>query len=90
MIHMQKKCVLACLLAVMLMLITCVAYADTAVVTATSLYLRTEPDSDSASLKLLRNGAKLEVLGKSGDWYKVSYSNGKYIGYVFEDYVTVT
>ena len=90
MIHMQKKCVLACLLAVMLMLIACVAYADTAVVTATSLYLRTEPNSDSASLKLLRNGTKLEVLGKSGDWYKVSYSNGKYIGYVFEDYVTVT
>jgi len=87
MIHMRNKCILACLLAAMMLLIACAAYADTATVTATSLYLRSEPNSDSASLKLLRNGAKLEVLGKTGDWYKVTY--GSLTGYVFEDYVSV-
>ena len=87
MIHMSKKFVLACLLAVILLMIAGTALADTAEVTATSLYLRKEATSDSEALLLLRQGKRLEILGKTGHWYKVSY--GSYTGYVYDEYVEV-
>lgn len=87
MIHMSKKWFLAGILA-LLMLLAATAMADTATVTADSLYLREGPDSSTAVVKLLRNGDALEILGKSGSWYKVT--TGKYTGYVYKDYVAVT
>ncbi len=87
MIHMSKKWFLAGLLA-LLMLLAATAMADTATVTADSLYLREGPDSATAVVKMLRNGETLEILGKSGSWYKVT--TGKYTGYVYKDYITVT
>ncbi len=87
MIHMSKKCILAALLAALL-LSACTALADTATVTADSLYMREGPDSATAVVKVLRNGNKLEVLGKKGNWYQVSF--GKYSGYVYKDYVVIT
>ena len=86
--HMKNKCILACLLTAMLLLLFSVALADTATVTADSLYLREKATSDSSALLLLRKGTRLEVLGKSGSWYKVSY--GSYTGYVYDDYIDVT
>ena len=88
--HMSKKCVLACLLSVIVLIFTGTALADTATVTASSLYLRKEATSNSEALLLLRNGKQMEIIGKEGHWYKVSYSNGKYIGYVYDEYVMVT
>jgi len=87
MIHVSKKWFLAGILA-LLMLLAATAMADTATVTADSLYLREGPDSSTAVVKMLRNGDKLEVLGKSGSWYKVT--TGKYTGYVYKDYIVVT
>ncbi len=87
MIHMSKKFVLACLLAIAVLILTGTALADTAEVTATSLYLREEATSDSKALLLLRQGKRLEILDKTGHWYKVSYGN--YIGYVYDEYVEV-
>ncbi len=87
MIHMSKKCILAALLAALL-LSACSALADTATVTADSLYMREGPDSSTAVVKLLRNGDQMEVLGKKGNWYQVSF--GKYSGYVYKDYVVIT
>ena len=88
MIHMKNKSILACLLAIVMMLLCSYALADTATVTADSLYLREKATSDSSALLLLRKGTRLEVLGKSGSWYKVSYSS--YTGYVYDDYVDVS
>ena len=88
MIHMSKKSMLACLLAILMMICVSAALADTAEVTASSLYLRKEATSDSEALLLLRKGKRLEVLGKTGSWYKVSYGN--YTGYVYDDHVTVS
>ena len=88
MIHMRKKRVLACLLAITMLILAGTALADTAEVTASSLYLRKEATSDSDALLLLRQGKRLEILGKTGHWYKVSYSN--YVGYVYDEYVEVT
>ena len=88
MIHMRKKCILACLLALLMMLICSLAIADTGTVTASLLYLREKATSDSEALVGLRNGTKVDIIGKSGHWYKVTY--GKYTGYVYDDYITVT
>ena len=68
--------------AVALMLLGCSsALADTATVTARKLILREKASSTSDALQTLPKGTKLEVLGKSGSWYKVTY--GKYTGYVY-------
>ena len=75
--------------AVALMLLGCSsALADTATVTASKLILREKASSTSDALQTLPKGTKLEVLGKSGSWYKVTY--GKYTGYVYKTYVSVT
>ena len=75
--------------AVALMLLGCSsALADTATVTARKLILREKASSTSDALQTLPRGTKLEVLGKSGSWYKVTY--GKYTGYVYKTYVSVT
>ena len=75
--------------AVALMLLGCSsALADTATVTARKLILREKASSTSVALQTLPKGTKLEVLGKSGSWYKVTY--GKYTGYVYKTYVSVT
>ncbi len=87
MIHMTKKHFLAGVLALMMLMITTVAFADTGVVTASSLYLREGASSDTPDLKLLRQGDKVEIIGKSGNWYKVTF--GKYTGYVYKDYISV-
>ena len=87
MIYMSKKWFLAGMLA-LLMLLCSVALADTAEVTASSLYLREKATSSSEALRLLRQGTKVEIIEKAGNWYKVTY--GKYTGYVYADYVKVT
>ena len=75
--------------AVALMLLGCSsALADTATVTARKLILREKASSTSDALQTLPKDTKLEVLGKSGSWYKVTY--GKYTGYVYKTYVSVT
>ena len=75
--------------AVALMLLGCSsALADTATVTARKLILREKASSTSDALQTLPKGTKLEILGKSGSWYKVTY--GKYTGYVYKTYVSVT
>ena len=75
--------------AVALMLLGCSsALADTATVTARKLILREKASSTSDALQTLPKGTKLEVLGNSGSWYKVTY--GKYTGYVYKTYVSVT
>ena len=85
--HMRNKGFLACLLIAVLLLTGSIALADasTCTVTASKLILRAEATSDSEALQTMRQGTVLELLGKSGKWYKVSY--GKYTGYVYAAYV---
>lgn len=53
----------------------------------TSLHFRTGPGMDYAVIGYLCPGDAVEVLGKSGDWYKVAH-NGK-TGYVHGKYLTM-
>ncbi len=87
MIHMRKRVLLVCLLAAVLVLFVTMASADTGKVTASSLILREEATSDSADLYTLRQGAKVNIVSKHGNWYKVTY--GKLEGYVYASYIEV-
>lgn len=54
---------------------------------SSSLRVRSSASTNSSTLGYLKNGTKLNILGKSGNWYKIKY-NGR-IGYVSGDYVKV-
>ena len=56
-------------------------------VTASSLRLRSEPNSSSAILDTAPANECVVVLEKSGQWYKVNYNLRE--GYMHEDYLTV-
>ena len=84
---MKKKCLLTGLLAAVMLFTSGIALADTCIVNASKLYLREKATSDSDALKTFRKGAELEILGKSGSWYKVT--DGKVTGYVYAEYVSV-
>ena len=66
-----------------------VAHAATfGTVTASNVNLRKSNSTTSASLGKLSKDVKVEVLAKSGDWYKIK-ANGK-TGYVMKSYVKLT
>ncbi len=61
--------------------------ANTAKITVETANLREEPSSDSKILELASLGEEVEVLEKSGDWYKVKYKN--ITGYLRGDLIEV-
>ncbi|MBQ8161249.1 MAG: peptidoglycan-binding protein [Clostridia bacterium] len=54
-------------------------------VNCSSLNLRKKASKDSKALQTLDQGTTVEILGESGEWYKVTY--GKYTGYVMKKYI---
>lgn len=46
--------------------------------------LRELPDINSPSLARILNGTNLEIIDKSGNWFKVYTESGR-IGYIFKD-----
>lgn len=52
-----------------------------------ALVLRKSNSKESKALQTLSRGDTMDILSKSGSWYKVRY--GKYTGYVMTQYVTV-
>ena len=59
--------------------------ADTGVTNA-KVVLRKEADKESSALQTVPEGEEVDILGKSGDWYKVRYGN--FTGYMMKKYVT--
>lgn len=59
--------------------------ADTGVTNA-KVVLRKEDDKESSALQTVPEGEEVDILGKSGDWYKVRYGN--FTGYMMKKYVT--
>ena len=51
----------------------------------TTLNIRKGPDKTTASLGYIKVGAKLTVLGESGEWYKIEYKD--ITGYIKKIYV---
>ena len=56
-------------------------------VTATSLRLRSEPNTNSAVLATAPRNDCVVVIAREGDWYKVNYNLQE--GYMHEDYLSV-
>jgi len=56
-------------------------------VNATSLHLRSEPDTASKSLAMAPNNDCVVVISKEGQWYKVNYN--LQTGYMHQDYLQV-
>lgn len=54
---------------------------------STSVNFRSAPNTSSTSYGELKNGTKVNVVGVSSGWYKVTY-NGK-TGYIHPDYITL-
>jgi uncharacterized protein YgiM (DUF1202 family) len=46
--------------------------------------LRLEPNVEATIMAKILNGTNLEIIGKKGNWFKVSTESGR-IGYVFSD-----
>ena len=53
-----------------------------------ALNVRSGAGTSYSVLGSLSNGAKVEIVGTSGSWYKIKYGSG--YGYVSKDYITVT
>ena len=51
----------------------------------TTLSVRSGASTSATIIGTLKNGAKVEITGESGDWYKINY-NGK-VGYVYKSYI---
>ena len=65
---------------------------QTGVVTVNDwLNVRSEPNTSSTVIAQLSNGHTVNILGKTGVWYKISFTlNGKaYTGYAHSDYIKV-
>jgi LysM repeat protein len=58
------------------------------VITGDRVNLRKAPSPSAPSLGMLVRGARGEVLGREGEWYKIRFSSGK-VGWVFHSYVGV-
>lgn len=82
---------LAMVLSAGILSITASAASDTmygiGFVNATSLRLRSEPDTNSSTLCMAPNSDCVVVISKSGEWYKVNYNLQE--GYMHEDYLDV-
>ena len=46
--------------------------------------LREMPNADSPALAKILNGTNLEIIGNSGNWFKVSTESGR-IGFIYKD-----
>ena len=86
MIHMSKKSILAVLLVLVLTLLASTAMAaEGKVTTQSGLLMREEPNTTSKAVHTLGKGAKVSILYKDGNWYRVSY--GKYDGFAYASYI---
>ena len=65
-------------------------YASFAKVTSSTLNLRSGAGLDYSVVIQLKNGAELEVLEKTSDWYKVRYKTvaASLVGYVSTEYIS--
>lgn len=77
-----------CLMAVLLVAAASAASYGTGTVTASALYLRQQPTTNSAALTHAAHGSSVEVLSAAKDgWYEVEFNGVR--GYMFAEYLDV-
>ena len=61
---------------------------EVATITTDKLYVRQEPNTDSAKLSYVENGEELIIIAQKDGWYKVEHNN--VVGWICGDYVSVS
>ena len=61
--------------------------STTGVITEVTVNVRKEASTDAKVIMYVTQDDKVEVLEKSGDWYKIKYKNKE--GYVYADFIKV-
>lgn len=56
---------------------------------STALNVRSKPSTSSTVVASLKKGACVQIVGKSGDWWKVKYTQSGKTGYVSKKYIKV-
>lgn len=86
----KKSLAMIIIVGIVTVLFLCVnskAFATTGTVVGDNLRVRKEEDTTSEIIDLLDENDKVEILGESGDWYKVK-ANDK-VGYVKKEFIKV-
>ena len=86
--HMFRRCLIALLLTLVMVLCASAALAASGTVSVSSLVLREEMSTSSDAVQTIKKGEELEIIYKDGSWYKVKY--GRYTGFVLTRYVKVS
>lgn len=83
--NVVKKVFFIALMIWMLFIVT--SYAATGTINTEGARIRREPNTSSDVLTIAYNGETVEIIEKSGEWYKVTY--GENTGYIREDLMKV-
>lgn len=84
---LNKVKLVSIIIFVMALIFASKSFAVTGVITEITVNMRKEPSADSKRIRYVTQDDKVEVLEKSGDWYKIKFE-GK-TGYVLGKYVNV-
>ena len=63
------------------------SFAVTGIINGTGVRVRSNPDTEASIITNLYKDNKVEVIEKSGDWYKIKYDGKE--GYTHKDYIKV-
>lgn len=86
----KKNMAMIIVIGITLILFLCVnstAFATTGTVIGSNLRVRKEESTTSEIIELLDENDKVEVLGESGEWYKIKVNNK--VGYVSKQFIKV-
>ena len=85
----KKLCITALLAVITIFSMSFKSFAVTeGIITEETVRLRKEASTSSDTISLLAKDAKVEVLEKSGDWYKIK--SGDTTGYVHKDFINIS
>lgn len=84
---LNKVKLVSIIIFVMALIFASKSFAVTGVITEITVNMRKEPSADSKRIRYVTQDDKVEVLEKTGDWYKIKFE-GK-TGYVLGKYVNV-
>lgn len=84
------KCVKKVLLLSLILIAVSISktYATTGTVTQDGVRVRKGPSLDDDIIQTLNKSAQVEIIGESGEWYKIRYDvNTTFEGYMHKDYI---
>lgn len=86
------KCIKKVLLLAIILIAVSIskAYATTGTVNTDGVRVRKGPSTDDEIIQTLNKSAEVEIIGESGDWYKIKYDvDTTFEGYMHKDYIDI-